>query len=106
MKWLSTLMLSELESHAMRILGAPAVVHGQRWCHMWGDWDAELFEMAMKLGLKPYWVQESHALTHFDLVPTKRTQAILYGAIGMEIAEWYRQRAEGTLFSLQHRRNA
>ncbi len=71
--------------------------HGQRWCHMWGDWDAEAFEMAMKLGLKPYWAHESNALLHFDLVPTRRTRAIALGAVEMEIGEWYRQRAEGTI---------
>ena len=68
--------------------------HGQRWCHMWADWDAELFEMAMKLNLKPEWIQEPNGrFMHLDLVPTKREKAIELGAIEMSLSAGIRMKA-------------
>jgi len=81
----------------MKTLGAPAGEYHQHWCSMWADRDTELFEMAMKLSLKPYWSYELHGLLRFDLVPTKRTQAIQRGAIVTGLAAWYQYRVEGTL---------
>lgn len=54
-----------------------------RWCHMIADTEDELHEMARRLGLRREWFQadptgRGHA--HYDLVPSKRTLAIRFGA--------------------------
>lgn len=62
--------------------------HGHRWCHMWADSSEELMGMAVRIGLKPEWLQKKKwRVEHFDLTPTKRAQALKAGA-----EEWYRPR--------------
>ena len=52
-----------------------------RWCHMWADSPLELREMAQLLRLRPEWIQYPNTHEeHFDLIPSKRTLAIKYGA--------------------------
>jgi hypothetical protein len=51
-----------------------------RWCHMIADSVAELHTMADQLGLRREWFQGDH----YDLVPSKRTQAIRRGAIPLK----------------------
>lgn len=55
----------------------------KHWCHLVSDKDeAELHEFAARLGLRRSWAQlrPEHSAAHYDLVPNKRTQAILMGA--------------------------
>jgi hypothetical protein len=56
--------------------------HGNRWCHLFTDsLDLEeLHQFAEKLGLQRAWFQQHPTLPHYDLVPSKRTLAIKYGA--------------------------
>lgn len=68
----------------------------QQWCHMWADSEAELMHMAREIGLKEKWIQRSRkGLLHFDLVPSKRYQAIDKGAIEGSLKRWYWQRFHG-----------
>lgn len=56
--------------------------HGSEWCHMIADSREELDAMAVKIGLKVEWRQDSGTWgEHYDLIPRKREQAILRGAI-------------------------
>jgi hypothetical protein len=41
---------------------------------------SELHAMAQRLGLKRAWFQDKPGTPHYDLTPTKRTQAIKLGA--------------------------
>ncbi len=51
------------------------------WCHCTADTEAELEAMATKLKLKREWLQDKDDWGwHYDLVPSKRTLAIKYGA--------------------------
>ena len=53
-------------------------------CHMIADSDSELLEFAVRLGLKPQWIQRfPRRLTHFDLTKGKRAQAVAMGALEM-----------------------
>lgn len=55
----------------------------RQWCHMWTDGDIEdLHEMARNLGLQYAWfqTQAATALDHYDLVPSKRREALKMGA--------------------------
>jgi hypothetical protein len=53
-----------------------------KWCHLIADTHEELMDMAGKLKLKPEWIQKPGTREeHFDLIPTKRTLAIKYGAL-------------------------
>lgn len=60
-----------------------ARIHFRGWlmCHMFADTQAELHEMAAKLGLKRSWYQRGSVLAHYDVCLTKRNEAIRRGAI-------------------------
>lgn len=56
------------------------------WCHMVADTDAELNEMAEKIGLSRLWYQppsKHRTFGHYDLRPNKRLAAIRNGAIAV-----------------------
>lgn len=57
-------------------------------CHMTADTHQELEDMARKLSLKPNWIQRANTPTeHYDLTPSKRLQALHYGAIAITATE-------------------
>jgi hypothetical protein len=56
-----------------------------RWSHMVADTEEELMEFAKKLGLKASWVQyPGTPKVHFDVVESKRREAIQKGAVPVE----------------------
>lgn len=58
-----------------------------RWSHMFADSTQELDEFALKLDLNPSWKQNSRGFIHYDLVESRRKQAVLLGAIEIEYRE-------------------
>jgi hypothetical protein len=49
---------------------------------MYADGERELMDFAMRLNLRPEWVQRSAgSLVHFDLTESRRALAIRYGAV-------------------------
>lgn len=51
-------------------------------CHMVADTEAELEEMAIKIGMNTRWWQyKGTRKTHFDICKSKRALAVRYGAI-------------------------
>ena len=53
----------------------------KRWCHMATDGAIEeLHAFAAKLGLRRAWFQGRATHPHYDLVPSKRAQALRLGA--------------------------
>lgn len=59
-----------------------------KWCHMIADTHEELMAMAHRLKLKPEWIQKPGTDDeHFDLIPSKRTLAIKYGAKPVDLLE-------------------
>lgn len=55
-----------------------------RWrvsCHMYADTPEELHAMARAIGMQRAWFQDKERLAHYDLVGTKRAQAVRLGAI-------------------------
>lgn len=61
-------------------------------CHLSADTLDELHAFAKKLGLKRSWFQNHKLLAHYDLVPSKRDQAIKLGAIVEGAMEGARRR--------------
>lgn len=58
------------------------LTHDSRWCHMTADTHAELVAMAVKIGLKPRYIQYPGTWKeHFDVTEPKRRQAVAAGAI-------------------------
>lgn len=57
--------------------------HDHRWCHLYGDTEEELHELADRIGMKREWHQSCppHRLSHYDLTPPKRRLAIRFGTI-------------------------
>jgi len=53
-------------------------------CHLVGDSVAELHSFASILGLKRSWFQNS-LLPHYDLTVNKRRQAVVLGAIELDV---------------------
>lgn len=60
-------------------------------CHMWADTEAELLDMADKIGVHRKWIQGHPTLSfgkhrnaswvHFDIAKSKRTLAVKAGAV-------------------------
>ncbi len=50
-------------------------------CHMVADTEAELHEMADRLGMRRSWFQRHSRLPHYDLTRNKRFQAVRLGAV-------------------------
>ena len=59
-----------------------------RWCHMRADSLDELHAMADRLGMRREWFQDKPGKPHYDLIPSHREAAILYGAIELTRREW------------------
>jgi hypothetical protein len=53
--------------------------NGHRWCHMLADTEVELVRFAIRIGLRPAWLQRKPVL-HFDLTPPRRERAVKLGA--------------------------
>lgn len=64
-----------------------------KWCHMTADSLDELHTMAAKIGLKRAWFQD-HSIPHYDLRPSKRNQACLYGAVAISSEEMVKRARE------------
>lgn len=64
---------------------------GHNWCHMWADTSDELHAMATKIGLKRAWFQDGGSLPHYDLVPSKRAEAVANGAITKSLRDALRE---------------
>lgn len=53
------------------------------WCHLTADTETELHAFAARLGLRRSWFQKKNDRDyrwHYDIVPTKRAQAVRLGA--------------------------
>ena len=64
--------------------GAPRCFQFKASCHMYADSRAELHNMALKIGLKLSWFQNTDSLEHYDLTEPKRKLAVRYGAIEVD----------------------
>jgi hypothetical protein len=64
--------------------------NNHEWCHMWSPDVNELKELAKKIGLQPGWIQNSRGFVHFDLVASKRTIAVKYGAVEVDMREMHK----------------
>ncbi|MFI6986077.1 DUF4031 domain-containing protein [Embleya sp. NPDC050154] len=55
------------------------------WAHLTADTEPELHEFAARLGLKRAWFQNAtNYRWHYDVVPSKRAQAIRLGAVEID----------------------
>lgn len=63
-----------------------------KWCHMFADDIQELHGFALKLGLKLSWFQNKPSFPHYDIVQTKRQQAVLLGAKEVDLRSYLRSK--------------
>jgi hypothetical protein len=61
--------------------GGSSTFRWKRSCHMYADSLEELHAMALSIGMKRAWFQDKEKLPHYDLVPSRRKQAVNAGAI-------------------------
>lgn len=55
------------------------------WCHLTADTREELHAFAARLGLRRSWFQNAgNYRWHYDVVPTKRAQALRLGAVEID----------------------
>ncbi|WP_405676752.1 DUF4031 domain-containing protein [Streptomyces sp. NBC_01511] len=67
------------------------------WCHLLADTEDELHEFAARLGLRRSWFQAHAYRWHYDIVPSKRAQAVRFGAQEVDrrfVAQLMNQRRE------------
>lgn len=68
---------------------------GNQWCHMVADTVEELHEMARRIGVPRKHFQEDPIHWHYDLMPTRRADAVHKGALEVtarDIGEMMRER--------------
>ena len=67
------------------IVTYPNKPHGhEKWCHMACDGDIEeLHAMADRIKLRRSWFQDGQ-VQHYDLTPSKRTLAVINGAVEVD----------------------
>ncbi len=68
-----------------------------KFSHMWTDGSIEeLHNFASRLGLKRHWIHHSKGISgnfsHYDIVPSKRSLAIRYGAQYIPLRDWITKR--------------
>lgn len=61
-------------------------------CHMSADTEAELHEMAARIGLRRAWFQAHSSMPHYDLTEIRRAQALAAGAVFCPAREQARRR--------------
>ena len=84
-----TIFVDQLINYPKNLLNSTTKKHGVHWCHMWCDGDIdELHHMASKIGLKKSYFQISRVVDHYDLVPSKRNEAIKNGAVEIPLKRW------------------
>lgn len=70
-----------------------------KWCHLTADTKEELHKFAAEIGLKMAWFQNANnERWHYDIVPSKRTEAIRKGAVEIDragMAEIIEKRRKG-----------
>ena len=71
------------------IKGAQTRRNGRRWSHMFADDEAELHDMARRIGLQRGWYPDSK-IPHYDITPSKRERALAAGAVSITTKEYLR----------------
>lgn len=62
--------------------------HSSRWSHLTADSHEELLEFAVKLGLRPSWIQYPGTFKeHFDLTEGMRQRALRNGAVAINLQQ-------------------
>ena len=67
--------------------------NGKFWSHMWSSTfnDAELHQMAERIGLRLSYFQPHHTLRHYDVTPNKRNLALSLGAVEYSLLQFFRE---------------
>jgi hypothetical protein len=63
-----------------------------KWCHLFADSLQELHDFASKLELKPSWFQDKKRFPHYDIVQSKRQQAIALGAQEIDLRNYLKNK--------------
>jgi hypothetical protein len=66
--------------------------YGAQWCHLFSDNEQELHEFASKLGLRRDWFQNKKSFPHYDIVKSKRQQAIVLGAQEIDLRDYIKSK--------------
>jgi hypothetical protein len=101
--------VDEVREYPEHMIKEAARRFGNKWSHMTADTEAELHEMARKIGLRREWcsdhTQPDSRTLHYDLIPSKRRLALANGAqfrplLGRKTREKKPELKQGTLFDL------
>lgn len=63
-----------------------------KWCHLFADDIQELHQFSLKLGLQSTWFQNKPKFPHYDIVQSKRQQAILLGAQEVDLRSYLKNK--------------
>lgn len=85
------IIVDPIVEYTLGVIKPEAREHGRVWCHLVSDTSfEELHEFAQRLGLRREWFQGDH----YDLIPSKRAQAVALGAVEMSIQDMVRVRVK------------
>jgi uncharacterized protein DUF4031 len=81
--------VDDVRAYPISMIQPSARRFGTLWSHMSADTDEELHAMADKLGLRRSYAQHMDSPQqwrhHYDLIPSKRHQAIRLGALQVDV---------------------
>lgn len=65
----------------LRNHGGSATFRWKQSCHMYADTLDELHAMALAIGMKRSWFQDKLSMPHYDLVESRRRDAVRRGSV-------------------------
>ena len=79
-----TVYVDALKDYPPVMVQPAAERYGTVWCHMTADTLEELHAFAQKVGMYRSWFQDPPTHPHYDLTPSRRRMAVMYGAVYKE----------------------
>jgi hypothetical protein len=84
--------VDELTTYLSCQVSSQAKKYGLQWCHIFADSVDELHKMADLIGLKRKWFQNKKNFPHYDIIASKRQQALWYGAQEVKLKEFLKKK--------------
>lgn len=84
--------IDKLQSYVKEQINPLARCYGSQWSHLFTDNEQELHEFASKIGLKCDWFQNKKNFPHYDIVKSKRQQAITLGAQEIDLRDYIKNK--------------
>lgn len=88
-----TVFIDDIALYPGEAIDPRAKMYKNRWSHLWTDEKTKvLHDFAASIGLRKNWFQNKKDFPHYDIVPSKREEAIKKGAVCVSLKEWLKKK--------------